>query len=70
MLSCPVQVLVHGLKGQPEDLNYLKIALDNLGCTGMYVHLAQANVGSTTDGVEQGGHRLANEIRGLKRHLP
>lgn len=52
---------VHGLLGTPEDLSYLKEALERSGGTGTLVHLARCNKNKTLDGVAEGGTRLAEE---------
>lgn len=53
---------VHGLGGTPEDLSYLKEALERNGGPGTLVHLARCNKNKTRDGVAEGGTRLANEV--------
>lgn len=46
----------------PEDLTYLKNAIDRHGDPGMLVHLAQCNRGKTYDGVVEGGTRWVKGI--------
>jgi len=55
-------VLVHGFVGTPQDLTYLKTAIERHGGSKMLVHLAQCNLGKTHDGVVAGGSRLAEEV--------
>lgn len=52
---------MHGLLGTPEDLSYLKEALERSGGAGTLVHLARCNKNKTLDGVAEGGTRLAEE---------
>eukprot|EP00933_Yihiella_yeosuensis_P068822 TRINITY_DN747_c1_g1_i3.p1 TRINITY_DN747_c1_g1~~TRINITY_DN747_c1_g1_i3.p1 ORF type:complete len:436 (+),score=115.25 TRINITY_DN747_c1_g1_i3:187-1308(+) len=59
-------ILQHGLSGTDADLDVLKEKL--IQCSAsvqVLVHSARANFGKTTDGVEQGGNRLADEIQNL-----
>ncbi|CAM9376067.1 unnamed protein product [Choristocarpus tenellus] len=63
-------VLVHGLKGKPEDMTYLKEALDSVGGSNVLVHLARCNEKNTFDGVVNGGTRLAKEIEGVIKANP
>lgn len=59
-------VLVHGIYGTPSSLEYIQTALRECSAQKPHhqvlVHLAQCNLGHTTDGVEKGGSRLAEEV--------
>lgn len=55
-------VLSHGLMGTRDDLSFLKGAIEELDSENTLVLLARSNEGKTTDGVANGGRRLASEI--------
>lgn len=67
-----IMVLVHGMKGNHQELAYLQEALERelRGTTDsrtdkVLVHAATCNDYNTLDGIEAGGRRLANEINGI-----
>ena len=73
-----VIVLVHGWMGNAQELSYLQDSLqrhaanfittsatDNETVVDFVVHSATCNEGRTFDGVAAGGHRLADEVRGI-----
>jgi hypothetical protein len=55
-------VVSHGLMGTQADLSFLKEAIEELDSANTLVLLARSNEGKTTDGVANGGRRLASEI--------
>lgn len=55
-------VVVHGLVGRPDDLSYLREAIQKQG-HGILAHCAACNMDKTFDGVQAGGERLAAEVR-------
>lgn len=74
-------VLVHGLMGNPLEMDYLKQSLErqalervttsNGSCpnaANVVVHSAEANTGKTYDGIAMGGTRLAQEIDWVISH--
>ena len=64
-------VLQHGLYGSTQNMVVLQQQLQTLGDGKIIAHLASSNDGlRTRDGVEQGGRRLAEEIRQVQRAYP
>lgn len=65
-------VLVHGLGGSSEDLSFLRWCVRRRAQGHMLVHSAQCNDEpmKTFDGIEEGGSRLASEVRDLVSQNP
>lgn len=58
-----LMVLVHGWIGNDKDLAYFHDTIEKQAAgSGVVFHIAKCNVGSTHDGIEPGGERLAMEI--------
>ncbi|KAA8497730.1 putative lipase [Porphyridium purpureum] len=59
-------VLVHGLKGTPEDLGFFQKIIEDdevRSQRGIMVHATRVNERKTTDGVAAGARRVADDIR-------
>jgi len=66
-------VLVHGLSGKPEDMGKIEELMRKdaaVGQRGVLIHATDVNVGRTTDGVRNGGKRVAGDIVGMVRKYP
>ena len=59
-----LMVLVHGFKGTEEDYAYLQTTVERQAHqnSNVVVHRSACNIGKTTDGIENGGKRLAEEV--------
>jgi hypothetical protein len=67
-----VIVLVHGIKGNRKELDYMKKALEEHAqseTATFIIHSATSNENQTLDGIDSGGIRLANEINELLSQL-
>ncbi|KAJ8905180.1 hypothetical protein NDN08_001689 [Rhodosorus marinus] len=66
-------ILVHGLQGKPEDLDYLQKVLWDANVdhsARVVVHATKVNSGKTKDGIQAGGTRVANDIMNFVRDHP
>lgn len=58
-------ILVHGLYGNDKELDYLRQSMMEQASPGhhLIIYSAKCNLGKTTDGIENGGRRLAKEVK-------
>jgi len=64
--STHLVVLVHGLFGNDKELDYLQESMTEQQASTdhqLMIYSAKCNLGKTSDGIENGGRRLANEVK-------
>jgi hypothetical protein len=71
-----VMILVHGWMGNSAELSYLQSTLETTARKKfqtnnhhLLVYSSECNEGQTSDGIEKGGARLANEINSILNNL-
>jgi hypothetical protein len=62
--STHLVIFVHGYWGNEKELEYLRTSMDRQAtCTNLVFFSPRCNVGKTSDGIANGGKRLAAEVK-------
>lgn len=64
--STHLMILVHGLFGNDKELDYLQESIEEQKAStdhDLIIYSAKCNIGKTSDGIENGGRRLAREVK-------